>query len=61
MAVKLDEGVEVEPDWDLAAQTAPDFDADQRVNWWQVKPAIQTCCGWTCVWRTRCIGNHSPG
>jgi len=27
------EGVEVEPDWDLAAQPAPDFDADQRVNW----------------------------
>lgn len=21
------------PDWDLAAQPAPDFDVDQRVNW----------------------------
>ncbi len=27
------EGVEVEPDGDLAAQPAPAFDADQRVNW----------------------------
>jgi hypothetical protein len=26
-------GVEVEPDWDLAAQPAPAFDGDQRVNW----------------------------
>jgi len=27
------EGVEVEPDWDLAAQPAPDYEVDQRVNW----------------------------
>ena len=27
------EDVEVEPDWDLAAQPAPDLDVDQRVNW----------------------------
>ena len=27
------EGVEGEPHWDLAAQPAPDFDVDQRVNW----------------------------
>jgi len=27
------EGVEIEPDWDTAAQPAPDFDVDQRVNW----------------------------
>jgi hypothetical protein len=25
--------VEVEPDWDEAAQVAPHFDADQRVSW----------------------------
>ncbi len=30
---QMGEGVEVEPDWDLAAQPAPAFDADQRVNW----------------------------
>ena len=30
---RMGEGVEVEPDWDLAAQPAPDFDADQCVNW----------------------------
>jgi len=29
----LDEGVDVEPDWDEAAQPAPDFEANQRVNW----------------------------
>jgi len=27
------EGAEVEPDWDLAAQAAPDYEVDQRVNW----------------------------
>lgn len=29
----VDEGVEVEPDWHLAAQPAPDYEVDQRVNW----------------------------
>ncbi len=27
------EGVAAEPDWDLAAQPAPDFEVDQRINW----------------------------
>ena len=27
------EAMHIEPDWDLAAQPAPDFDVDQRVNW----------------------------
>ena len=31
------EGSQVEPDWgsdwDLAAQAAPDYEADQRINW----------------------------
>jgi hypothetical protein len=27
------EGAEIVPDWDLAAQPAPDFDVDQRINW----------------------------
>jgi hypothetical protein len=44
----MGEGVEVEPDWatdwDGAAQPAPDFDVDQRVNEWQVKAAILTRC-----------------
>lgn len=26
------EGAQVEPDWDLAAQPAPDYEVDQRVN-----------------------------
>ena len=30
---QMDEAVQVEPDWDLAAQPAPDFEADQRINW----------------------------
>ena len=31
--VQTHEGVHIEPDWDLAAQPAPDFEVDQRVNW----------------------------
>jgi len=27
------DGAQIEPHWDLAAQPAPDFEADQRVNW----------------------------
>ena len=27
------EEVQIEPDWDLAAQPAPDYEVDQRVNW----------------------------
>ncbi|HAL37820.1 MAG TPA: hypothetical protein DCP03_06750 [Polaromonas sp.] len=29
---QMGEGVEVEPDWDLAAQPAPDCEV-QRINW----------------------------
>ena len=29
----VDDGVQGEPDWDLAAQPAPDYEVDQRVNW----------------------------
>ena len=28
-----DEGVHIEPDWDLAAQLAPDFEVDQSICW----------------------------
>lgn len=31
--VPMDNGAQFEPDWDLAAQPAPDFDVDQRINW----------------------------
>jgi hypothetical protein len=27
------EGIGSEPDWDLAAQPAPDYELDQRINW----------------------------
>ena len=27
------EGTQVEPDWDLAAQPAPDYEMDQRITW----------------------------
>ena len=30
---QIGEGVAVEPDWDLAAQPAPDYEVDQRINW----------------------------
>ena len=30
---QVGEGSQIEPDWNLAAQPAPDFDVDQRVNW----------------------------
>ena len=29
----LSVGVENEPGWDLAAQPAPDYEVDQRINW----------------------------
>jgi hypothetical protein len=27
------EGIPIGPDWDLAAQPAPDYEVDQRINW----------------------------
>ena len=30
---QMGEGVQVEPAWDLAAQLAPDYEVDQRINW----------------------------
>ena len=30
---QVGEGPQSEPDWDLAAQLAPDFEVDQRINW----------------------------
>lgn len=32
-AAPADDGVQGEPDWDLAAQPTPDYEVDQRVNW----------------------------
>ena len=32
-AQDMGEGVECEPDWDLAAQAAPDYQVDQRTGW----------------------------
>jgi hypothetical protein len=29
----MSDGVEVEPDFDMAAQPAPDYEVDQRINW----------------------------
>ena len=28
-----DEEVHIEPDWNLAAQPAPDYEVDQRISW----------------------------
>jgi len=30
---QMDDELQIEPDWDLAAQPAPDFEVDQRINW----------------------------
>lgn len=30
---QMDDGAQIEPDWDQAAQAAPDCEVDQRVNW----------------------------
>ena len=30
---QVGEGVDIVPDWDLAAQPAPDYEVDQRVSW----------------------------
>jgi hypothetical protein len=30
---QTNEGVHIEPDWDLAAQPAPDYEVDQRISW----------------------------
>jgi hypothetical protein len=30
---QMDDGVQTEPDWDMAAQPAPDYEVDQRINW----------------------------
>ena len=30
---QMGESVEVEPGWDMAAQPAPDYEVDQRINW----------------------------
>jgi hypothetical protein len=30
---QMDDGAHIEPDWDLAAQPAPDYETDQCINW----------------------------
>ena len=30
---QMDDGAQIEPNWDLAAQPAPDFEVGQRINW----------------------------
>ena len=30
---QIDDGAQTAPDWDLAAQPAPDYEVDQRINW----------------------------
>jgi hypothetical protein len=30
---QMGEDVQIEPDWYLAAQPAPDYEVDQRINW----------------------------
>ncbi len=46
---QMGEGAQVEPDWDLAAQPAPHYEVNQRINWRVIETAIhaafQTRCG----------------
>ena len=30
---QADDGAQIEPNWNLAAQPAPDYEVDQRVSW----------------------------
>jgi hypothetical protein len=30
---QMGDGVQCDPDWDLAAQPAPDYEVDQRISW----------------------------
>lgn len=30
---QVGEGAQIDSDWDLAAQPAPDYEVDQRTNW----------------------------
>lgn len=39
------EGTQIESDWDLAAQPAPDYEVDQRLNWWLLERANFMPCG----------------
>ena len=42
---QVDDGMQSEPECDLAAQPAPDDEVDQRVNWLLSETAIWTRCG----------------
>jgi hypothetical protein len=46
---QIDEGVEAEPDWGLAAQSAPDYEVDQPINWRLGKASIFHRCAGACV------------
>jgi hypothetical protein len=30
---QMDDGMQIEPDWDLAEQPTPDYEVDQRTGW----------------------------
>jgi len=51
----MDDGVQTEPDWDMAAQPAPGDEVDQRINWWLSEAAISTASGSRCE-RSNCLG-----
>jgi hypothetical protein len=41
----MDEGAEVEPDWDEAAQPVPDFEVEQRIGCKGRQPKFGQLCG----------------
>ena len=48
--VQMNDAVDVGPDWDDAAQPAPEFEVDQRISWWGWQQWFGQCCkaGCTC-------------
>lgn len=42
---QMDDGSQIEPDWDLVAQPAPDYEVDQRFSWSRSGTAIHTRWG----------------
>ena len=53
---QTDDGAQIAPHWDLAAQPAPDYEVGQRVNWRLSETAIWTCC--RLVLRARLTANR---
>ncbi len=45
-----DDGAQIEPDWDLAAQPAPDFEVDQRISARRTRRSAMGCAYGAFLW-----------